>query len=504
MDKLIYPRGPSQRLFPKKTDAYKIGHWLFAEPGVTENYDYLCSRGGMFDDLTMFGAQAHVMKYLLGPVVDEHEVRRADKFFTHYFGRNGVFNLEGWLDIAVRLKGRLPLEVWALPEGLSGIPVQTPMLTYMNTDPQHAHIVNCVEPLMFKIWNTITVASLSQHIKKVIYKFLQETGTPEDTIWKLWDFGYRGVSSEESAEAAGAAHLLNFWGTDTLPAIDFINEFYSDGEFDEDGDPTYLPGYGVCATEHADMSQGGPEGQSEVIRRVLRACPTGIVAMVGDTYNIFEFTKLMGTEFRTDVIEREGVVVVRPDSGEPIPTMMKVNWILGEQFGFTENKKGYRIFGRESDGSLIVDSKTGNISPKIGTLQGDKNDYDAVYNMCRAYKGARWSLDNLKAFGMGGALLQASTRDTQKMKIALSSLTDKNGKWRDIHKDPITDPGKWSRFGRFAVVMENGRMVTKTLAQGEPMPAGNLLRCICRNGDLLVHDKFETARGRADEWMKLA
>ena len=488
-----YPRGSSERMMPKRTDGYKPSHWLFEEDGVTECYDYLTSRGGMFDDLTMFGAQSIVMKYFLGCVVTPEQVRRARKFYKAFYGMDGVFNYDAWMDIATRLGGRLPLEFWALPEGMSGIPVQTPMMAYVNTDPKHAHLSGYVEPLTFKVWNTITVASLSQHIKKVIYQFLVETGTPEDIIWKLHDFGYRGVSSEESAEFAGAAHLLNFWGSDTIPAIDHINEFYSDGVFDEDGDPTYMPAFSVRATEHSIMTQNGRNGESAIVKRILKACPNGIIAMVGDSYNIFDFaSKIIGTEFHTEVIEREGIVVIRPDSGEPIPTMMKVMWELGEKFGATFNNKGYKNLG------------VGKGLGKIKVLQGDKNDYDPVYNMLRAFKGAQWSADNIASFGMGGALLQASTRDTQKMAVKLSSQT-RNGVWEDIFKDPITDPGKGSKYGRFAVTYEQNagvrRMVTSRLTQGGPIPNGNLLRMISRNGYLAVHDKFETARTRANEWM---
>ena len=130
-----------------------------------------------------------------------------------------------------------------------------------------------------------------------------------------------------------------------------MNEFYSDGVFDEDGDPTYCAGYSVRATEHSVMEQLGPKGERDIVRQILQVCPTGIIAMVGDTYNIFEFADMIGTEFHPIVCEREGVVVIRPDSGEPIPTMMKVNWHLGERFGYTVNSKGYRVFGKESDKS---------------------------------------------------------------------------------------------------------------------------------------------------------
>jgi len=487
---MVFPRGSSHRIFALRTDGYKPSHGKFYESGITEMYDYMTSRGGEFNETMMFGAQAHIMKYFLGSVITPDEVRKAKKHFTKYYGMEGVFDDEAWMDIAVRLKGRLPLEIYSLPEGMSGIPVQTPLLAYQNTDPAHSHLVGYIEPLIFKIWNTITVGTLSQKIKQMVYQFLVETGTPSDIVWKLHDFGYRGVSSEESAEYAGGAHLVNFWGTDTVPAINWVNEFYSDGNFDKDGDPTYMPGFSVRATEHSVMTHRGRALEPEVVRNILKLCPTGIIAMVGDSYNIFDFAeKIIGTDLHTEVVERDGIVVIRPDSGDPVPTMMKLLWILGEKFGWTTNAKGYRVLNH------------------VRTLQGDKNDYNAIYDMLRALKGGLWSSDNIATFGMGGALLQASTRDTQKMAVKLSSLTDANGEWRDVYKDPITDPGKGSKFGRFAVVEEinsdNGikRIVTKLLKHHEPMPAGNLLRPIYRNGELLIHDSFEIVRARANAWM---
>ena len=487
---IFVPRGPSERIFAKRTDGYKPSHWLFYEPGITQMYDYLTSRGGTFAELTMFGVQALAMKYLTGCVITPEQVRRARKFYKNYYGMDGVFNHEAWMDIATRLHGQLPLELFALPEGKSKIPVQTPMMAYQSTDPKHAWLSGYIEPLMFKAWNTITVSTLSQHLKKMVYQFLVETGTPADIIWKVHDFGYRGVSSEESAESAGGAHLVHFWGTDTIPAIDFVNEFYSDGQLDEDGDSTYMPGFGVRATEHSVMTHRGRALEGEVVKDILKKCPTGIIAMVADSYDVFNFAeKILGTDLHAEVIEREGLVVVRPDSGDPISVMMKLMWILGEKFDWTINSKGYRVLNH------------------VRTLQGDRNDYDAVYGMLRALKGAKWSADNIATFGIGGALLQASTRDTQKMAVKLSSLTDANGSWRDVYKDPITDPGKGSKWGRFAVVEELDKVtgepcvVTKRLTQGGPIPENNLLRRILYNGEMVRHDAFPIVRQRADEWM---
>jgi nicotinamide phosphoribosyltransferase len=373
----------------------------------------------------------------------------------------------------------------------------------MNTDPKHAWISGFLEVMKLQLWNPITIATLSQHIKRMIYKFLIETGTPPDLAkiivkYMLHDFGFRGVSSMESAEIGGAAHAMSFVGSDTTRVMDFINEFYSDGIFDEDGDPTYCPISTVVATEHSVMTQRGRLLEASLVKDIMARYPNGILSMVGDSYDIFNFAEtIIGTGLHAEVIEREGVVVIRPDSGDPIPVMMKVMWLLGEKFGWTTNSMGFRELGKDQG------------SGKIKVLQGDKNDYDAIYNMLRAFKGAQWAASNIATFGMGGALLQASTRDTQKMAVKLCSMT-KDGKWVEVTKDPVTDPGKGSKGGRFAVVYETDpttgvrRMVTKKLVQGQPEPEGNLLREFFRDGELLVHENWETIRARTDEWMLAA
>src|ERR1044071_1116292 len=132
------------------------------------------------------------MKHLVGRRVTPESVKRTAKKVGRYFGNQGVFNFDGWMDISTRLKGRIPVRAWALPDGLTDIPVQTPMLTYVNTDEKNPDIVGFLEPLKLQLWNPITIASLSNHVKRMIYQFLVETGTPADIIWKLHDFGLRG------------------------------------------------------------------------------------------------------------------------------------------------------------------------------------------------------------------------------------------------------------------------------------------------------------------------
>lgn len=468
--------------FALRTDGYKPSHWLFYDPSITQIYDYLESRGGMFGDVTFFGLQALLKKYFVGSVITPEQVDEADRFYKKYFGMSGVFNREGWMYIATTLKGHLPLEIAAIPEGTT-VPVRTPMVAYWNTDPKCAWLVGYIEPLIFKVWNSITVCTLSRHCKKVLKDGLIESGTVSDLPWKLHDFGYRGVSSEESAEFAGAAHLVNFQGTDTIPAIQFIHDYYSDLIFDEFGSPEFMPGFSVRATEHSVMTQLGREREFDVVKMILEKCPTGIVAMVADSYDLWNFARRLTSDLHPLVIEREGVVVVRPDSGDPVPNMIKLLWELGEG-GYDVNEKGFKVLR------------------KIRTLQGDKNDYDAIYNMQRAVMGAGWSMDNIATFGMGGALLQASTRDTQNMAVKASSVV-RDGVWYDVYKDPITDPGKYSKRGRFrvhSVIGPNGKPQWKTseLRQGDDPYKNNLLQQVFLDGKLTRWQTFQQIRRNAE------
>uniref|UniRef100_A0A0E9Q349 Uncharacterized protein n=1 Tax=Anguilla anguilla TaxID=7936 RepID=A0A0E9Q349_ANGAN len=58
--------------------------------------------------------------------------------------------------------------------------------------------------MLVQMWYPITVATISREFKKILAKHLKATsGSLEGLEFKLHDFGYRGVSSQESAALAG-------------------------------------------------------------------------------------------------------------------------------------------------------------------------------------------------------------------------------------------------------------------------------------------------------------
>ena len=195
----------SSRNLVLQTDSYKFTHWKQYPPGTQYVYSYLESRGGMFAQTVFFGLQYHLLKYLCGPVVTEEDVMEARDFVDKHIGP-GMFNVEGWMHIVRNLGGRLPVAIKAVPEGIS-VSVQNVLMTIENTDPACYWLTNYLETLLLKVWYPITVATLSHAIRKAILEKLHRSSDPALIDFKLHDFGYRGVSSEETAGIGAAARM---------------------------------------------------------------------------------------------------------------------------------------------------------------------------------------------------------------------------------------------------------------------------------------------------------
>jgi nicotinamide phosphoribosyltransferase len=261
------------------TDGYKVSHHKMLPPNTEYLYSYLESRGGEVPLTCFFGLQYILLKYLAGPVVTREKIDYAEKYFAKYFGNVNVFNKAGWEYILEKHGGFLPLKIDAVPEG-TVLPSSLPLVTIVNTDPNCAWLTNYVETILMQVWSPTTVASRSLQSKKSILKYLKATGTPETIDFKLHDFGYRGVSSNETAGLAGAAHLVHFKGSDTLAANDLILKYYENGDLDK------MPSFSIPASEHSTITAWGKENEVKAFENILDKYPEGIVACVSDSYDI--------------------------------------------------------------------------------------------------------------------------------------------------------------------------------------------------------------------------
>ena len=447
------------------TDGYKLTHYKQYPPGTEVVYSYLESRGGKFSSTIFFGLQYFLRRYLEGQVVTQEKIDEADEKCRVYFGAD-YFNREGWEYILNEHGGRLPVVIKAVPEG-TDVPTGNVLVTIENTDPKCFWLTNYLETMLVEVWYPITVATLSNYVRRKLLGYLRRTGSDEGIDFMFHDFGYRGVSSQESAALGGAAHLLNFNGTDNIAGIEMLREYYEPATEDPIG-------MSIPASEHSTITSWGEEHEVDAFRNMLTSYPTGPVACVSDSYNIWRAcTEYWGTELRMLINGRDGFLVVRPDSGDPPLVDVKCLKLLGEALGANENDKGFKV-----------------LNPHVRLIQGDGVEYDTLDPILDAMIHDSWAAENI-AFGSGGGLLQKLNRDTQRFAFKCSAIRI-NGEWRDVHKDPITDPGKRSKKGRLRLVQADGGALSTTTGDGD-----DLLTEVFRNGAIQAYYSLEDVRQRA-------
>ena len=404
-----------QRSMVFTTDSYKAGHFL-QFPKNTGSYYYIEARGGA-DQVLFFGLQM-ILKKILSRVPTKAEVKKAKVFWENH----GVaFNYKGWLEL-VNL-GYYPIEIRAVEEGKM-VNTKATQVTIESTDDRFGWLPGWIETRLLQIWYPTTVATKQFECKKVIYGALVETGSPEQASFKLHSFGYRGVSSEESAEIGGAAELLTSMGTDTVAGIFAAQEYYN---------TEAMLGFSINAAEHSTITSWGKEFEFEAYENMLNQFlkEGAIVAVVSDSYDLSKAVrKYWGDAFKQRILESGGTVVVRPDSGEPVEIVMRTLKELEEAYGTTLNDKGYKV-----------------LPDCIRIIQGDGlNGPEDFRQILGAMKEAGFSADNI-AFGMGGGSLQQVNRDTYKYAMKMSAIKV-DGEWRDVFKEPADCPWKRSKSGR--------------------------------------------------------
>lgn len=448
------------------TDSYKVSHYRQYPRNTRHVFSFFESRGGRFKEVVFFGLQYLLKRHLSGNVVTEVKIERAKALFARHFGDGELFNERGWRHILRAHGGRLPIRIRAVPEG-TPVTLKNVLMTVENTDPEVPWLTNYLETLLCQVWYPSTVATQSREMKKMILRYLRETGDPTGASFKLHDFGFRGSTSVESAGIGGAAHLVNFQGTDTLAGIEVAEEYYGEE----------MAGFSIPAAEHSTITSWGREYERDAYENMLSSFPTGLVAVVSDSYNVFDACeKLWGRDLREKVLQRNGTLVVRPDSGDPPIVVVRVLEILGAAFGASRNDLGYKV-----------------LDPHIRVIQGDGIDYEMLDDVLAAMKAHGWSADNI-AFGSGGGLLQKVNRDTQKFAFKCSAA-EIDGLWHPVMKDPITDPGKKSKAGRLKLVKRAGEFVT---VLEDETTEDNLLIPVFENGELLVDQSFAEIRSRAE------
>src|SRR5262245_6428712 len=375
-------------------DFYKTDHRRQYPEGTEMVYSNLTARGSRIpgiERVVVFGIQYFIKDYLLRRFNDGFFSKPKAEVIAKYkrrmdtsLGKDAVStgHLEAMHDL-----GYLPILIKALPEGTL-CPMRVPFLTIVNTKPEFFWLTNFLETLMCNvIWHPMTSATIAHAYRKILDLYAVETSDMLDFVqWQGHDFSMRGHSSFESSIVSGGAHLLSFTGTDTIPAIDWLENFYGANADAE------LIGGSVPATEHSVMCLGGQETEMETYRRLLTdVYPKGIVSVVSDTWDYFGVLTEALPQLKGVIMARDGKLVVRPDSGDPekiicgdpesavdSPHRRGTINILWDIFGGTVNTKGYR-----------------QLDPHIGIIYGDSITLDRCEAISRNLKAQGFASPNM-------------------------------------------------------------------------------------------------------------
>lgn len=451
------------------TDSYKYSHFAQYPPRTAAISAYVESRpGGRYDHVLFFGLQMFLKEYLSRKVTMA-DVEEADALVTEH----GLpFNRDGWETLVTRHDGLMPLRIEALPEGMV-VPVGTPLVQLRNTDPDFFWLPTFIETALLRsIWYPATVATVSYNVRKIITAALEKSCDDYTDVlpFRLHDFGARGATSMEQAGLGGAAHLVNFLGTDTVAGIVYARKYYDE----------HMAGFSIPAAEHSTMTAWGEERETEAYANMIDQFggEDKLVAVVSDSYDLYHaVSEIWGKKLRSKVENMGGTLVVRPDSGDPTVVPIDTIDMLGEIFGHTTNGKGFKV-----------------LDSAVRVIQGDGVTPDTISIILDRMMERGWSAENI-AFGMGGGLLQRVNRDTLRFAMKANGRQDADGTWIGVNKDPRTDPGKASKRYRQAVVLEDGVPVAAPLKElGDRQ---NLMEPVWQDGELLKDWSFADIRQRA-------
>lgn len=488
-------------------DGYKTGHKDQYPVGTEFVYSNLTARSAshfnksfLWDDKAVFiGLQGFVLEFLIEAWNEGFFKRPKDVVVAEYKRRMDTYlgpdavNVQHIADL--HDLGYMPILIRAVPEG-SRVNTKVPFLTIVNTLPQFFWLTNYLETILSaELWQVINNATTAYEYRRVLDYYVELTGSAKEFAdWQLHDFSMRGMPGLHAAAKSGAAHMMVAGhGTDTLPAIDYIEEFYfADAEKE-------LIGGSVPATEHSVMCMGGKDGGELATfkRLITETYPTGIVSIVSDTWDFWNVITNTALLLKDDILARkenalgQAKVVFRPDSGDPvkiicglisarsdegIDNLLKKNPdVIEDETGkfyefapaFPSYKgaevpehvvKGaveclYDIFGGD-----VTDKGYKTLNHRVGLIYGDSITIDRAQTILKRLADKGFSAGNI-VFGIGSYAYQYNTRDSlgMAMKATYGVVL---GEGRELFKDPVTDSGvKKSAKGLLRVEKEGNTFV---------------------------------------------
>lgn len=422
-------------------DGYKVGHYNMYQDGVEVVYSNFTPRSNKFapkgnnGKVLNFGQQ-YAIKFIVEHFNEnffnlpkETVVQDIRTNFSAYLGTEyDTKHIEELHDL-----GYLPLEIRSLEEGTESS-IKIPILFLYNTDNRFAWVTNYIETILSNLlWQPITTATnvllMKRFVKEAVLK------TDKDNIgimdFMLHDFSMRGLTGLDAAIGSGLAFSAVSKGSDSLPVIQASKHYYGETE---------TPVFSVRASEHSQMTAGGVEGEFDIYKNLLTKFPNGILSLVSDSFDLWRVLTDYLPKLKDLIMSRNGKLVIRPDSGDPVdiicgtnpfkgamhpnqePSSRGVIQLLWDIFGGTVNEQGYKV-----------------LDPHIGMIYGEAINQNNIKEIFSRLEAKGFAATNC-FFGQGSFSMQYVTRDTWGM--ALKCIAQqRNGQLVEIFKDPITDSG---------------------------------------------------------------
>lgn len=528
------------------TDFYKTGHIFQYPEGTTDVYANMTPRSARlakmaadFDDkVVFFGLQGFIKEFLIECWNDNFFKQPKEKVVAEY--SRIMINTIGPIDVQhiadLHDLGYLPIVIKALPEGLR-VNIKVPFLTIRATHPQFFWLTNYLETAMSaELWQSITSATTSYEMRKVINKWVDITGSNVDFAnWQEHDFSMRGMAGLHAAAKSGAAVLLSTAGTDTILAIQYLEDYYN-ADCEKE-----LVGGSVPATEHSVMCMGGNVDEIETFRRLVEdVYPSGVVSLVSDTWDFWRVITDYSARLKDKILARQenalglAKVVFRPDSGDPVEIIAGIeykefayynefkHWVYNDSiterdpdvvkigdkyYEFAPAMNG--MLGKEIPEHVVkgaveclwdiyggdtTEKGYKTLNQRVGLIYGDSITIERAEQIFKRLAAKGFSAGNV-VFGVGSYTFQYTTRDTfgQAVKATYGVV---NGEARELFKDPVTDNGtKKSAKGLLRVEKEGDDYVLYDSQTPEQEAQGELRMVFC-NSHLFVDTSLATIRER--------
>ena len=403
------------------SDAYTIGSNEFeSDEFKDEAIFYVLGRRALHkidphlyvngDNRMVFAGLQRPMDDLFYEPITHEEIDRTKEYLEHFkITTNGLapytFPEEIWRSIVDNYEGRIPLEIYAMPEGSVIYPGE-PGIMVRSQVQGWGILAAWFEEAILHTWAPTEKVTQSEHwLLKIEEKVRRvNPGLSDHEVYMLassmlTDFGARAAMCEQETEYVGQYGLITFAGTDSTSA-GYQAWMNSDK----------TPGLSISVKALAHRNVQGYKKEGDCYQAMYDAAKRGdINSKVADCYNYYNAveTYLLPLALLSRDGDRCIVVTARPDSGDALKQIL---WTLELA---VKNGLYYET---------TINGKTWKCGTWLRFIEGDGMTFKMMDEIMDAlldhgYIPWEWGL-----FGQGGGQRNGLKRDNTGWKYALCAV----------------------------------------------------------------------------------